>query len=89
MVRTTKGEVGHSDKAVQDKTAPEKATSEDRKMERTLDLDDETWDRLVSAARNQAISPAEAVRRAMNQLYGQATPSGAVNSGLDTDPNRQ
>lgn len=85
MVRTTKGAVDTPEK----ETAPEKATAEDRKMERTLDLDDDTWNRLVSVARSQATSPADAVRRAMNQVYGEAQPTGAVNSGLDSDPNRQ
>ncbi len=77
MVRTTKGPVAPQI----DKPKVEKLTAEDKKLERAVDMDDETWERIVSLARSQSISPAEAIRRAIVQVYGAPTPTTGFNSG--------
>lgn len=76
MVRTTKGPAEHS----KPEKAPEKPTAADKRMERALDLDDATWDRIVSMARSQQIDPSEAVRRAIVQAYGEAPTTSTINS---------
>lgn len=78
MVRTTKGPAEKS--TTKPDTAPDRPTAEDRKMERTIDLDDETWDRVVAMARSQSISPSDAVRKALVQMYGEAQPTEAFNA---------
>lgn len=77
MVRTSKGP---AEKSKPDK-APEKATAADKKMERALDLDDATWDRIVAMGRSQQIDPAEVVRRAIEQVYGVENTTTAYHSG--------
>lgn len=82
MVRTSKGPAEKSKPA----HAPDKPTAEDKKMERSLDVDDATWDRIAAMATSQSIEPAEVVRRAITQVYGSEQPTGAYHSGMGTDP---
>lgn len=77
MVRTSTGVAEKS----QPKTAPEKPSAEDRRMERVLDLDDATWDRIVMMGKSQQLDPAEVVRRAITQIYGEDQPTETFNSG--------
>jgi predicted DNA-binding ribbon-helix-helix protein len=79
MVRTSQGP---AEKSKPDKGVDTKPSAETKKMERSLDLDDETWDRIESMARSQSIQPAEAVRRAITSMYGSAPVTEGFNTGI-------
>lgn len=81
MVRTTTGPAEKS--TTKRDEAPEKPTAADRRMEKALDLDDETWDRIVQMGRSQSIDPAEVVRRSIVQSYGTAPVAAGYHTGLD------
>ena len=66
MVRTT---TGPAEKSKPDDAEPQ-LTAEDRKLQKALDLDDATWDRLQQMATSQQTSPSDVVRRAIESQYG-------------------
>lgn len=78
MVRTS---TGPAEKSKPAKGVAAKPTAEDRKMERALDLDDATWDRVEALAQSQQIEPAEVVRRAIVQAFGEGPITSAFNAG--------
>lgn len=77
MVRTSTGPAERS----KPEKADEKPSAADKRMEKALDLDDATWDRIVQVARSQQVDPAEAVRRAITMAYGAGPTTETFNSG--------
>lgn len=84
-MKTTKGPADAPKKP----NKPARETAEDAKVERALDLDDATWERIEMQASVQSSTPAAVVRRAIEQQYGVAPHHGAVNSGMSSDPRLQ
>ena len=66
MVKTTTGAVD----TPPNEPGKAKLTAEDKKMERTLQLDDATWGRIESQAVIQSTTPSEVIRSAIEQNYG-------------------
>jgi hypothetical protein len=82
MVRTTQGAVDGPDKL----SHPRKLSTEDKAVKNSIEVDDATWGRIIGQASIQQSSPADVVTRAIEMAYGHDMPSGAVNSGRETDP---
>lgn len=66
MVRTTTGPAEKSKPKADEPTL----SAEDRKVQKALDLDDETWGRLQQMATSQQTTPSEVVRRAIETQFG-------------------
>lgn len=86
MVATTKGPVnapGGKDSKPSDRT-----DSDDTSAKRTLELDEATWGQVQAQAQSQQTTPADVVRRTIENAYGRISPEGAWHSGLEDDPAR-
>jgi len=86
MPQTTKGPVGEGDKT----PGPAPATdSTDQDVQRALNMDDETWSRVLQQASSTAKSPAEVISTTIRNALGGDRPVGAWHSGQATDPSIQ
>ena len=86
MVRTSKGPA--------EKSEPKKASAAEspataEATPKPADLDDATWGQIESMARSQQTTTSEVIRRAIVNTYGQAPATGALHSGMSTDPSKQ
>jgi hypothetical protein len=84
MVKTTTGAVDGPEDLKPEKA--KKLSAEDKKVQNSIEVDDATWGRIVGQASIQQSTPADVVRHAVQMMYGQDNPSGAINSGQDSDP---
>jgi hypothetical protein len=83
MPQTTKGAVGNGDPTPG--PAP-RLDATDKKIQKALDMDDETWNRVVQQASSMSKTPAEVIAMTMRNALGAERPVGTWHSGLPGDP---
>jgi hypothetical protein len=82
MVKTTKGAADAPEKDVK----PTNLSADDKRTAKALDLDDEVWGRIQTAATQSNRTPAEIVRDAISRVYGDPAPQYGFNSGNEDPP---
>jgi hypothetical protein len=86
MVRTSKGPAEKSVKTPGADAGTTQTDGDDRTIRNNADLDDATWGQVEAMARSQNSSPADVIRRALTNQYGEPQPTGGYHSGMDNDP---
>jgi hypothetical protein len=83
MVATTKGPAGApGGKDV----PPEQRATGSAQITNSVDLDEETYNRVLQLAANQQATPGEVIRRTIINAFGVGQPTGAWHSGQADDP---
>lgn len=83
MVATTKGPEGApGGKDV----PPQQRASGAAQITKSVDLDEETYNRVLQLAANQQATPGEVIRRTIINAFGVGQPTGAWHSGQADDP---